>query len=640
VANGQLNLFLGHLRRIVQKGTSGGLSDRDLVARYLRDGDEAAFEALVWRHGPMVLSLCQRVLRNSHDAEDAFQATFLTLARKAGSIAHADAVGSWLYKVAWRVAVRARAHPAPAAIPSEILQEDSQPDPATVAAWNEVRPILDEAIQRLPERYRSAIVLYYLEGKPNRVVAGELGCPVGTVTSRLSRGRELLRRELARRGTAVTTVLLGAVLAQAAQAGAACCAGPLVLKTFLLLKPVASQAVLAIPARILFLSKGVIHTMWLGKMKTFVAAAVTLIGLVFLCFAHTEGDPQPRPKTASARPRQAPATPKAILPITSKTQKAIDAGLAYLAKNQADDGSWGTGNYQGNLAMTGLAGLAFLAQGAKPGQGKYGPVLNKALDFILAHEDPGQPGYFHTPQSPVHGPMYCHAFAVEFLAEARPTIADADKKAAVGKALKRAVKLMLDSQNHQGGWRYQPRPRDADVSVTACQMLALLTAKKTGIEVPPEAVDGGLAYIKSCQVAENGSFLYMPGQGPPGFPRSAAAVAVLVTAGKDAAKEDAAKKGLDYLFAFKPGNDQKKEESLPLHYYYGHYFAAQAMWKAGGKFRTDWYPAIRDELLRPAGEGGALDNGWWADPRLSPHYATAVALIILQIPKTRLASWE
>jgi RNA polymerase sigma factor (sigma-70 family) len=176
------------------------MPDAQLLDRFVERRDEVAFELLVWRHGPMVLGVCRRILQNPHDAEDAFQASFFTLARKADSIARRDSVGAWLYRVAYRIALRARARRARLAQREQPLGDlpvaEVGCEPADLLAWRELRPVLDAEISRLPEKYRAAFVLCYLEGKTNEQAAEQLGCPKGTVLSRLSRARERLRKRL------------------------------------------------------------------------------------------------------------------------------------------------------------------------------------------------------------------------------------------------------------------------------------------------------------------------------------------------------------------------------------------------------------------------------------------------------------
>ncbi len=187
------------------------MSDEQLLARFL-GGDaetgEAAFRAIVVRHGPMVLGVCRHVLGRPHDAEDAFQATFLVLARKAGSIRDGRVLGRWLYEVGFRIAVRARANEKRRRTHERQGAEMSSPPTDNEAHSRDVRPILHEEVNRLPEKYRTPVVLCYLEGKTNEEVARLLGWPVGTVKGRLSRAREILRSRLSRRGVALSAALL------------------------------------------------------------------------------------------------------------------------------------------------------------------------------------------------------------------------------------------------------------------------------------------------------------------------------------------------------------------------------------------------------------------------------------------------
>jgi RNA polymerase sigma factor (sigma-70 family) len=199
-------IVLRQIDRLFGEGTLTGLGDGPLLDRYLTRRDEDAFEALVDLHGPMVLGLCRRMLRDPRDIEDAFQATFLVLVRKAPEIRDPDLLSSWLYGVAYRVARRARdrtlrRRDREATVRELEVAEDPEPtDRADVA------PMLDQELSRLPERYRAPLVLCYLRGRTHDQAAEDLRCPVGTVRSRLARGRELLRKRLTRRGFAPTVV--------------------------------------------------------------------------------------------------------------------------------------------------------------------------------------------------------------------------------------------------------------------------------------------------------------------------------------------------------------------------------------------------------------------------------------------------
>jgi RNA polymerase sigma factor (sigma-70 family) len=281
VADGNLTLFLQQLRQVVYtRGVIGEIPDRALVERFVKDRDEAAFEVLLWRHGPMVLSLCQRMLHNAHDAEDAFQAAFFILARKASTIGKRQSFGSWLYKVAYRCALRAKTRAVVRAGKETALIENmSVPDPAAQAAWQELRLTLDDVVQELPEKYRTVIVLHYLEGRTSQQIAGELHCPVGTVTSRLTRARELLRHRIARRGLTLSAAMIGAALAE----GSAVAAAPrgLVFVTLHVAKMAAAgqAAASTVPTRVLTLAQGVTRDMFLRKLKI---AAVLFLSIACL----------------------------------------------------------------------------------------------------------------------------------------------------------------------------------------------------------------------------------------------------------------------------------------------------------------------------------------------------------------------
>jgi RNA polymerase sigma factor (sigma-70 family) len=201
-----------HLRQIVRPQEAAGLSDAELLRRWVADRDEAAFELMLWRHGPMVLGVCRRILRDGHLAEDAMQATFLALVRKAASIGRSEAVAGWLYRVAYRVALEAKARAARWP-PGDADGLDALTIlPSETAVWRDLRPVLDEELGRLSAKYRVPFVLHYLEGRTNEEVARELGCPVGTVLSRLGRARERLRFRLIRRGLALSAGALAASL--------------------------------------------------------------------------------------------------------------------------------------------------------------------------------------------------------------------------------------------------------------------------------------------------------------------------------------------------------------------------------------------------------------------------------------------
>jgi RNA polymerase sigma factor (sigma-70 family) len=215
MATGRLNAVLQQLRRLTP-AAEADRTDAELLERFRERREEAAFAALVQRHGPMVLGVCRRVLQNPDDAEDVFQATFLILARKAAGIDKGMALGGWLHKVALRTALRARNNEA-SRRRHERQARAMQPNDAIAAiAWREVQAVLDEEVARLPDKYRVPFVLCYLEGKTYDRAAQQLRCVTGSISRRLAQARALLRQRLARRGLTLPAAVLASVLASAA----------------------------------------------------------------------------------------------------------------------------------------------------------------------------------------------------------------------------------------------------------------------------------------------------------------------------------------------------------------------------------------------------------------------------------------
>jgi RNA polymerase sigma factor (sigma-70 family) len=214
MAHAQLEPVVRHLRRLAGTPECHDPSDAQLLRRFAAGREEAAFAALVERHGRLVLGVCRRVLRHEQDAEDAFQATFLTLARHAASIQASEAVGSWLYRVAFRVATRAGVHMARQRAREREAAGRRPQAASSDLAWRELQEVLQEELGHLPEKYRAPFVLCCLEGRTGPEAAGLLGWKEGTVTSRLAEARQRLRQRLARRGIVLTAVLTAAALVQ------------------------------------------------------------------------------------------------------------------------------------------------------------------------------------------------------------------------------------------------------------------------------------------------------------------------------------------------------------------------------------------------------------------------------------------
>jgi hypothetical protein len=310
--------------------------------------------------------------------------------------------------------------------------------------------------------------------------------------------------------------------------------------------------------------------------------------------------------------------------MTKDTDEAIKNGLAWLARTQNSDGSFGTGTYRGNIAVTSLAGLAFMSSGSSPGRGPYGGPIDKALAYVMTNTSPS--GFIAVAASSTHGPMYSHGFGTLFLAEAygmthRPEIRE---------KLQKAVRLIVDSQNIEGGWRYQPVRRDADLSVTICQINALRAARNAGLYVPKDTVAACIRYVKQSQNHDGGFRYQLHGGATSEFPRSAAGVVALQSAGEYDSKE--VRDGIAYLrqstVISRPGRRNR-------YFFYGQYYAAQAMWLQGGDAWIEWYQTIRNELL--ARQSAA---GYWNDNDVCNEYGTAMALIILQIPNDYLPIFQ
>jgi len=307
--------------------------------------------------------------------------------------------------------------------------------------------------------------------------------------------------------------------------------------------------------------------------------------------------------------------------ITPDAQRAIDRGLAFLVSQQHDDGSFGSGGYSRNVAVCGLAGMALMAGGSMPGRGPYGREVEHCVGFVL--ENAQDDGFINAPLSSSYGPMYGHGFATLFLAEAYGMTMRAD----VREKLAKAVELIVNTQNDDGGWRYQPIRHEADLSVTICQVMALRAARNAGLYVPHETIERCVEYVKRSQNPDGG-FMYMVQGGPSAFARSAAGVVAIFSAGIYDGPELEA--GLAYLRTNLPRGGFNRDN----HYFYGHYYAVQAMWHAGGDDWRNWYQAIRDELL-----ARQRDDGAWMDS-ICQEYGTAMASIILQMPNNYLPIFQ
>jgi hypothetical protein len=331
-----------------------------------------------------------------------------------------------------------------------------------------------------------------------------------------------------------------------------------------------------------------------------------------------------------------------VIGIDAQTRKMIDRALAYLYRHQNPDGSWTDrvgrkvhNSYWGSAAphvgVTGLAGIAFLSSGTLPGQGvrsDYCTAVRKALDFIIRQTEAN--GFIAANGSR----MYSHAFASLFMAEALGTGFYPDDKR-LQETLKRSVRLIVRAQNEEGGWRYLPNAIDSDMSVTVCQVFALRAARNAGVKVPKETIARAITYVKDSFDSDECGFKYQMDRRFRGvrsrhsFALTACGVATLYGAGSYDADE--IRQGLQYLWDRRPVPQQAAKR---FDFYYGHYYAVQAAYQAGGAYWTRWYEDIKNQLRLTQ-----RSDGSWTD-LVGPCYGTAMAAIVLQMPNQYLPITE
>ncbi|MCG3181484.1 MAG: hypothetical protein BIFFINMI_03880 [Phycisphaerae bacterium] len=357
--------------------------------------------------------------------------------------------------------------------------------------------------------------------------------------------------------------------------------------------------------------------------------ALAILAVTLLADRPQWADDRPAP----AAPADSPAADDDSRPLENRgaawelppgTQEKVSKGLEWLKAQQQPDGAFGTGPYGKHAGISALAGLAFLAEGSTYDRGQYGEQVKKVTQFIMQCTSDST-GLIASPQVS-HGPMYGHGFAALFLAE----VYGMTGRVEVRDKLRLAIRLIVNTQNDQGGWRYMPVPQDADLSVTICQIMALRAARNAGIKVPKKTIDKAIEYVKKSQNGDGGFNYTMTGGGS-AFPRSAAGVAALQYMGIYSGKE--IDKGIGYLLKSLPSAGPRGV-GYDGHFFYGHYYAVQAFFLRGGEDWHKWFPAIRDTLLKMQ----ASDGSWPSS--VSNEYGTALALIILQVPNRYLPILE
>jgi hypothetical protein len=362
--------------------------------------------------------------------------------------------------------------------------------------------------------------------------------------------------------------------------------------------------------------------MGLGQRPRWFAALAAILSAAALA----EGAPAPRPDgegdlgssfvdrgSGGVRPTTRGAVDMLDAADTSvlldrRTEAAIKLGLDYLKRTQGSDGRWGANDDTNWVGYSAFSMIAFMLNGHFPNKKQpYGECMTKALDALLKESEGQISGYMGTN-------MYCHGLATVALSEAW---GQTDKDDKIQEVLKAAVKVILSSQNEAGGWRYNPQPGGADVSVTAMQVVALASARQAGIFVPDDTINRAVRYVNMCHHSASGGFTYMPGFGVAGFARTAAASFSMMMLGKHDARE--VKAGVKYL-----QNEAATAVKDTHHYMYGMYYASLCMYQAGPQEFKWWYPQIRDIMLSRQQKEGAFGG--------RSAYDTSIALIILSMP--------
>jgi RNA polymerase sigma factor (sigma-70 family) len=339
-----MTMFLQQLRRLPLVRDGAGLTDGQLLTGFLERHDEAAFAALVRRHGPMVWGVCRRLLRNHHDAEDAFQATFLVLTRKAASVLPREMVANWLHGVACTTAHRVKVAAAKRRVKERQVAEMPEPEAVPEDLWDDLQPLLNHELSRLPAKYRLVILLCDLEGKTRKDVARQLGCPEGTVAGRLARARAMLAKRLGRHGLAVSGGALAALLAHQAAASvpASVVSATITAASCFAVGPSASGG---ISAKVAALMEGVLRTMLLNRLKT--TTAIVLLVFAFIVAAGISVSTLP----AWGQEQKQPAKRQEARPPAARDTKPRAAHIFLTRQHDPDPNSPAVGDNEPHLAM-------------------------------------------------------------------------------------------------------------------------------------------------------------------------------------------------------------------------------------------------------------------------------------------------
>jgi RNA polymerase sigma factor (sigma-70 family) len=637
--------LLRYLDALAERRSTEGLADGELLRRFATRGDESSFAALVRRHGPFVLQVCRRLLADPHTAEDVFQATFLVLARRANFLRKPEAVGSFLYGVAYRLARRARVESARRRLHERRHLTPPPADPLAEVSGRELFAVLEDELNALPWKYRLPLELCCMQGRTRDEAARQAGWSLRTLQRRLEQGRSLLRNRLTRRGLAFTGLLPGTLLAPPAAE-----ALPTTVLTHTVRAAVAftsrSAGVVGLPSeRAAALAGGMLRVMYVTRLKvasSLLLALTILITGMYTLAPSSAGQPvetrvETRSEAPAAQPKadsKPPTRPvvDAEMERVIRTDDAIATGLQWLVRQQARDGRWSLdGNNRNDVAATAFALLPLVEAGETPKSAgalhPYSWSVEKGLKYLLTKQ---------SVEGSFAGDMYANALATRAVCEAYHRTKDPALKASA----QRALGFIVQAQHEGGGWRYAPK-QPGDTSVTSYQLAALVSGRRAGLAVPEQTLTLAGKFLDSVMSADGSGYAYYPG-GPSTPTMSAAGhLCRLELGGK---RDD---QGLAQWAASLRRLDLAKAENEGYSRVYYQYYVTRALWLRGGDDWNSWEKKALASILdqQDHGENAEKRGSWPPYPTVGRLMTTSLAVLTLQLyaqrdPSPRLPARE
>jgi hypothetical protein len=329
-------------------------------------------------------------------------------------------------------------------------------------------------------------------------------------------------------------------------------------------------------------------------------------------------------------------------PVPAKVDQAVKLAIDWLAQHQQPDGTWPHGSAAGTTAVPSLAVMAFLARGHVPGQGPYGEILNKAIDYVIKSQSTDGPKKGLLAREDGNAVMYEHGISTVMLAEVYGMVDDA-RRAQIDHALALAVQVIIDAQapdghkkddNNRGGWRYTPKAGDSDISCTGWQLMALRGAANCGASVPKSVLDEGLKYVKRC-ACESGGFAYQARNNGPNQARTGTGILSTILIGGDKNAPEVQKAG-QYLL------DNPPDHGVEF-YFYAVYYDSQALNQLGGKYWQLVYPKLVDHLLSlqdPNSGTFRFEGGGGQENDAGDAYRTSMSVLALCVPYRYLPLYQ